>query len=223
MRMRKWMAAVSAIVLGGSAFAQKITAKEVIANMEATWAHTDSYTCREDAWTKHGTEEKTQAFDFSFKKPRLIKLKVQAEPHKGADVLYEAGKIRAAERVLGIRMKKGMDSKNTDFYSARKVPFWETDMGSQIDGIKAVFPKAEASALRAKSGSDVVVYLMLKWKGEDPKLHEGTHTYTVTYKLDAKTWFPLGRETMEDGNKVEDIRRTAVNLHPNLVDANFKL
>lgn len=221
--MRKWLAAFAAVTLAGGAHAQKITPKEALANMEATWAKTDSYTCREDAWTKAGSTEKTQAFDFSFKKPHLIKLKVQADPHKGADVLYKGGKIRAAERILGIRMKKGMDSKEDDFYSARKIPFWEADMGSEIEGIKAILPKAEATTERARSGGEVYVYLTLKWKGEDLKLRQGTHAYVATYKLDPKSWFPLQRTTTEDGNKVEDIQRSNVNLHPNLADSAFNL
>jgi outer membrane lipoprotein-sorting protein len=221
--MRKWLVGMMALTLAGVAHAQKVTPKEVLANMEATWAKTDSYTCREDAWTKAGSVEKTQAFDFSFKKPRLIRLKVQADPHKGADVTYRDGKIRAAERILGIRMKKGMDPKDGDFYSARKVPFWDVDMGSEIAGIKAALPGADASALRAKSGTDTVIYLTLKWKGEDSRLKQGAHSYVVTYKLDAKSWFPLERVTTEDGAKVEDIKRTSVNLHASLADGAFNL
>ncbi|HEY3414791.1 MAG TPA: hypothetical protein VGM51_17265 [Armatimonadota bacterium] len=221
--MRKWLTVIAAVTLVGGAQAQKIAPKEALANLEATWAKTDSYTCSEDAWTKAGSTEKTQGFDFSFKKPHLIRLKVRTDPHKGADVVYKGGKIRAAERILGIRMKKGMDSKEADFYSARKVPFWEADMGSEIDAIKAVWPKAEATTERAKSGGDVYVFLTLKWKGEDPKLRQGTHAYAVTYKIDPKTWFTVQRTTTEDGIKVEDIQRSNVNLHANLADSAFNL
>jgi outer membrane lipoprotein-sorting protein len=77
---------LAAMAVAGAAHAQKITPKEALAHMEASGSRTDIYTCREDAWTKAGSPEKTQAFDFMVKKPRLMKLKVQAEPHKGASL-----------------------------------------------------------------------------------------------------------------------------------------
>jgi hypothetical protein len=117
-------------------------ARDVLAGMEAAWNKTDSFSCRMHVWTRRGSAEKVQVFDFLFKKPHLIRLKVQAEPHKGADVVYRDGRIRGAEKILGIRFKKGLSRNDPDLQSLRGVPFWEADMGSQIDFIRSLLPVA---------------------------------------------------------------------------------
>jgi hypothetical protein len=202
-----------------NAAAPKLSPKQVVSNMQAAWRALPAYVCRMDAWSRKGSQEKTQAFNFSFQKPHLIRLKVLINPHKGADVVYRDGKIRAAERVLGIRVKTGMANTDPMFFDLRGAPFWQVDMGSQIAAIQGLLPSSKASVAR----DGAAVTLTLKWRGADKAAKDGVHAYVKTWKLDAKTWFPIERATLQDGQKVEEVKAANIDLHASLKDGDFNL
>lgn len=214
------MAALATIAPSrGAMAAEDAAARNVLAKMEAAWNKTDSYTCRMHVWSKRGKAEKVQDFDFMFKKPRMVRLKVRGTPHKGAAVVYRDGKVKAAERVLGIRFKKGLGLKDPMLSNLRGVPFWEADMGGQVALIRSLLPIAQASVARDPE----TVTLTLKWRGEDPKLKAGVHDYVAIWRLDADNWFPRQRTTTEDGVRVEEVRASDLNANAGLTDKLFRL
>jgi len=193
--------------------------REVLGRMEAAWNKTESYSCRMHVWSKRGKAEKTQAFEYRFMKPRLVRLKVLGGSHNGATVLYRDGKVKASERVLGIRVRKGLSLKDPLLHNLRGVPFWEADAGSQVALVRQLLPGSRASVSRGPKA----VTLTLKWHGRDPRLDEGAHDYAIAWRLDPETWFPLERTTTEDGVPVEVVKITELDAHAGLADDAFRL
>lgn len=224
MRMRLAATAVLLACAAGAAMAQKVPTADVLSGMESTWNKTDSFSCNMNVYSRRGSKELNQSFRFQFKKPHLIRLKVLAEPNKGADVVYDArGNIRAAQRILGIRVKKGISRNDESVRSLRDVPFWEADMGTQIALIKSTLSAGESSAMRTVQNGEPQIVLTISYRGEDPKVHDGVHRYVRTFRLDGKSFFPIERTTTEDGVQVDRVIVTDVNLHPNLPESLFRL
>lgn len=202
--------------------AEKMAVSDVLEGMESTWKNVDSYTCTMKSWGTRAGKEKTESFTYSFKKPRLVRLKVLSGKDKGADVVYDAsGNVRAAKRVLGIRGRQSISTSDPKVYSARGVPFWHADLGSQIAAVRTLIKEKGATASAEKASG--VITLKLSWKGTDLNTDTGVHEYVRTYTLDAKTFAPTNRVTTEDGTTVERLEVSDMNLKAGLEAGFFRL
>jgi outer membrane lipoprotein-sorting protein len=202
--------------------AERMPVSDVLEGMETTWKSVDSYSCRMKSWGTRDGKEKTESFTYYFKKPRLVRLKVLSGKDKGADVVYGAdGKVRAGKRVLGIFVTQSIGTNDKKVYSARGVPFWNADLGTQIAAVRTLIKEKGASATADRASG--VITLKLSWKGTDLNTDTGVHEYVRTYTLDAKTFTLTDRVTTEDGTTVERLEVSDMNLKAGLEPGFFRL
>lgn len=217
------MGAILAAAITGTAGARALTPAEALSGMEKTWSGTSAYTCRMHVMSHRGVDSLQQDFVYEFRKPRLIRLKVLSGANRGADVVYDRdGRVRGAKRVMGIRFKETMSVKDPMFRDLRGVPFWQADLGSQVEYIRhtLLLPGASGSVTPDRAGGYA---LTVHYRDTDPYRNGARHDFVDEWSLDRTTFFPMRRTLTEDGVDVEEVTVTDVNLNADLPESRFRL
>lgn len=211
---------VAAAVLGavGARAADSLTPAAVIARGEERFRSLQDYQCHVDIMTRLGSKVVEGSGEFSFKQPRMLRLRVTRGPGKNSEVAVDAGgQIRGRERGLLSFVVKKLKAGDRRLSTIRGTSMLELDWGSFYLRYHAAALRPDASITLAPHPDPNAPYQVVV---SYPDLGKSVRE---VYSLDAHQWTVVEGALYENNTLMEHVVFRDVKLDTGLTDAYFKL
>jgi len=214
-----FLALVLLVLAGMRARAAEPLAPEgVMERGEKQFRSLEDYQCVAEVQSNLGKRVETGAVEFTFKQPRMLRLKVIRGKRKGSEVAVDSrGQIRGRQGGLFKSIVKRMKADDPRLLTIRGTSMMSLDWGSFFAkyhaGTRA--PGARVTlAPRADPDSPYEVVLTY------PRLGRSIRE---VYTLDSDRWIIIEGAVYEDAARVEHVVFRDVKLNTGVADARFRL
>jgi outer membrane lipoprotein-sorting protein len=206
-----------ASLVAAAAHAGAPKANEVVDKLESRFQSLTDYECIMESEVKGKKDVKKGRYHFWFKKPEMVRIKVEKGHHSGSQIaLNAAGKVRARPGGLLKFIKVPVDKNDKRLRSPRGTYFYDTHMGSSCRRLREAVRTAQNAEVTGTPGGSLQVSLSYNHPQSQAQMKE-------IWTIDSARWLITGCDVFENGDQVEHVVYRDYRIDGGLEDGVFNL
>jgi outer membrane lipoprotein-sorting protein len=190
---------------------------DVVSKLESSFQSINDYECVMESVVKGKKDVKRGTYHYWFKKPEMVRIKVEKGSHRGSQIaLNAAGKIRARPGGLLKFIKVPVDKNDKRLRSPRGTPFYDTHMGSSCRRLREALQRSDKAEVTGAPGGELQIVMSYKDPQSQAQMKE-------VWLVDSARWLITGCDVFESGDQVEHVVYRDYRVNAGIEDKVFNL
>jgi outer membrane lipoprotein-sorting protein len=218
--MRRWIPTLVLIpLLAAAARSAPPAALEIADKLEARFRQLTDYECVMESELRNGKKVERGIYRVWFRKPDLIRVKVEQGNHRGSQfAVTKSGKVRAHGGGLLKSIVVTMSKTDKRLRSVRGTYGWEADFGTYCRKLRERLRLTEKPDVRALPGAERHIQITLNYQNPADK-----QSRREIWTIDSGEWLLTAVDAYENGTPVERVQFRDYRENTGLKDGFFNL